>query len=387
MEKGSGMKVVILNCGSKTAVRRRLRSVSAWILPGALIIAVLMALTSGCEKVPEQPPVPTRTVVDVAGRTVAVPVKPERVATMPGPTYEMVFALGAKTQIGLVRESPIIKGPLALLTNPDLARYPSIAGVGPQTPVNIEEYIRKKVDLVIYYNITHELAKFEMTGIPAIVVTWSIDVPATLDEAMAEHKRQLKFLANVLGGEAPQRYQQWACYLDETVAFIRTRTASIPPGRRPTVYWGNSWGGNILATWVTKSNRHVVDLCGGRLLGVEKGGKFPEITREQLLAWAPEAIIVDNHGRRPGEIVEELTTSPDWSTLPAVKNGRIYKIPAGVFFLDKGASSPVYYYWLAKQLNPGLFDDVDLEEKIRHYFRTFYGYNLTAEEAERVLHE
>ena len=103
----------------------------------------------------------TRVVTDIAGRTVTVPANPQKVATMPGPTYEIVFMLGAKDQVGLVREDHATAYPLALLTNPDLANYNTIANVGPQTPVNIEEFISKGVDLVIYYNIPQELEKFD----------------------------------------------------------------------------------------------------------------------------------------------------------------------------------------------------------------------------------
>ncbi len=343
--------------------------------------------TSGEEisATPEETTPATREVVDLAERTVTVPAEPKKVATMQGPTYEMVFMLGAKDRIGLVRDDHPTAYPLALLTNPDLANYPTIAGVGPQSPVNVEEFINKGVDLVIYWNIEQELTKFDNAGIPALVINWSTFQPTNIEEALMDSKKQISFLADVLGGKAPERYADWESYLDETVEFIRSRTAQIPEDERPVVYWGNSWGPNILSTWPLTPKQFEVELCGGKLVSVEKGGQFPETTKEQLLAWEPEVIIVDNHGGSPEQVIEELKSSADWASLPAVKNDRLYRIPAGVFFLDKGTSRTVYYYWLAKQLHPDLFEDVDLIKELKYYFKTFYDYELTTEEGEKVL--
>ena len=242
----------------------------------------------------------TREIVDRAGRTVTIPANPQRIATMQGPSYEMLFALGGKDQIGIVRDDHSTAYPVAQLTNPDIVNYPVIHDVGPRTPVNVEEFLDQEVDLVIYWNIEQELVKFENAGIPVIVIMGgSSEPPNSLEEALQDTRDQFSFVADVLGGDSPERYARWEEYLDDTVEFIRSRTADIPEDERPVVYWGNSWGTNILATWTITTSKYVLELCGGRLVGPEGGGQFPEITKEQLLAWEPEVIIVDNHGGNP----------------------------------------------------------------------------------------
>lgn len=327
----------------------------------------------------------TRQIVDLADRKVTVSTKPRRVATMQGPTYEMVFTLGAKDQIALVRDDHPKAYPLARLTNPDIVNYPTLDGVGPDASVNVEEFLNHDVDLVVYWNIEQELEKFDSAGIPAIVVNWSSFEPTNLDEYVGDIKKQLFVLADALGGEAPERYKEWESYYDKTVDFIRSRVSQLKEEEYPKVYWGNTRGTNLLSTFPMNPREFEIALCGGKLVSVEKGGQFPEITKEQLLGWKPDAIIVDNHGRNPEEIINELKTGNDWSSLPAVKNDRIYRIPSGVFFLDKGTSRPVFYYWLAKELHPDLFQDVDLVEELKYYFSTFYNYDLSTEEAKNVL--
>jgi iron complex transport system substrate-binding protein len=353
-----------------------------------MLMIMSLLVVPGCAKSPQEPAstVPAnRVVVDLAGRSVTIPASPKKVATMQGPTYEMLFMLGAKDQIGLVRDDHTSAYPLATLTNPDLAKYPSIADVGPQTPINVEEFIAKGVDLVIYWNIPQELEKFEKAGIPVIVGTETGPKAQNLEEAVAGTKKQFAFMADALGGNAPKHYAEWAAYYDKTVALIQSRTADIPQDQIPVVYWGNTWNTNILSTYQLYPRIYEVALCGGKLVSAEKGGQFPEINKEQLLAWKPGVIVVDNHGRNPEKVIDELKSNPDWAPLPAVKNDRIYRIPAGVFFLDKGSARPLYYYWLAKQLHPDKFQDVDLIKEMQYYYKTFYNYELSTAEAENVL--
>lgn len=362
------------------------RRLNVWV--SGLLIMVFVFSVGGCASKPQEEAAQapkTRVVKDLAGRSVEVPAQPKKVATMQGPTYELLFMLGAKDQIGLVRDDHPTAYPLATLTNPDLAKYPVIANVGPQTPINIEEFVAKGVDLVIYWNIAQEIDKFEKAGIPVYVGTESGAPPADMDQALQNNKLAVAQMADVLGGNAPARYAEWAAYYDKTTSMIRERTSKLTPDQIPVVYWGNTWNTNLLATYPLNPRIFEVQLCGGKLVSVEKGGQFPEINKEQLIAWNPQVIVVDNHGRNPERVIADLKSNPDWAALPAVKNNRIYRIPAGVFFIDKGSARPLYYQWLAQQLHPDLFKDVDLTKEMQYYYKTFYNYELSAAEAQKVM--
>lgn len=343
------------------------------------------AETSETDKTAEEDEDGVKTIVDMAGREVTIPSNPKRIATVQGPTYEQVFMLGGKDQIALVREDHTYAYPLAVLTNPDLKDYPTIGGVGPQTPVNVEEFIDREVDLVIYWPVEQELKKFENAGIPAIVINWQTADASNLDEIIDQEKRRIAVLAEAIGGEAAAKAEKWAEYMDKTVAAIAERTAEIPEEELPTVYWANTWGESVLSTYKTLPLKFEIELCGGKMVSVEQGPQFPEITKEQLLAWEPDVIIVDNHGRNAEGVITDLNTNEDWAALPAVANNRIYRNPAGVFFMDKASTRPVYYYWLAKQLHPEKFEDIDLIAELQYYYETFYDYDLSEEEAQKVL--
>lgn len=327
-----------------------------------------------------------RQIMDMAGRKVMIPSQVRKIACIQGGSYEMVFALGGKDRISLVRKDHKTAYPLALLTNPGLKDCPIIADVGPRAPVNIEQFVKLGPEVVIYWSIPDELKKFDEAGIAAVILNSSGTAPTSLDECSEDQKKKVRFLADILGGDALRRYQMWAHYFDEKVSFIRERTATLPQAKRPKVYVGNSWGNNVLATWGGFSmTAFSVELCGGTFVGIRGPSEIPEVTREQLLAWAPDVIIVDNHGRYPEKVIANLESEPDWASLPAVKNRRLYRIPSGVFFLDKGTSYPVFLLWTAQKLHPQLFGDVDMIKEIKGYFKTFYEYSLTDDEAGRVL--
>jgi iron complex transport system substrate-binding protein len=328
----------------------------------------------------------TRIITDMFNRKIKIPVKVKKIACMPGSSYEMVFMLGGKDQIGEVRPDHRVAYPLANLTNPDLINYSSrVANINPKARINIEEFIRIAPDVVIYYNVPDAIRKFEEAGIP-VYTYWAHNRGTSLDDAIAEEKRMVRSLAMLLGGKALEKAEKWCRYYDQKVAFIRSRIKEVPENKRPRVYIGNSWGGNALATWGGNTHAFAIRLCGGICVTQEiSRDRFPVVSLEQMIAWNPDVIIIDNHGRQPDRVIHNILNDPDWSVIDAVKTKKIHRIPSSVFFLDKGSSKPVYLLWLARKLAPQKFPDVDMVKEMKRYFKAFYHYDLSTGEAEHAL--
>ena len=192
-------------------------------------------------------------------------------------------------------------------------------------------------------------------------------------------------VCEILGGEAESRYEEWEEYLIKNMNLIEERTKDIPESERPVVYWGNTWGTNFLSSVRLGAHQYEIELCGGILVAPTEGGEFPEINKEQLLSWNPDIIIIDNHGGVPDLVMENAYIEKNWEAVTAVQNEALYKIPSGVFFLDKGTSSALTLLWMAKMIHPVLFEDIDLITELKYYYETFYDYKLSDEEAEKVL--
>ena len=76
----------------------------------------------------------------------------------------------------------------------------------------------------------------------------------------------------------------------------------------------------------------------------------------------------------------------DWSGIKAVQNKRVYKIPLGMYYwFPPSSDSPLMLQWMAKQMHPDLFEDLDIEQEVREYYTQFYGIELTDEQLDLIL--
>lgn len=336
----------------------------------------------------------SNTVVDLMGREIKIPEKVEKIAAIAGPTYEMVFMLGSADQIAMVKSGHTDSYPLANLTNPRLESMIGLAA-NPSSSVNIEDYLKHDIDLVVYYDNEIELKKFDAVDMAAVVVSKNTGLiesleqakSLTIDEFIAKLTQPLDILSTALNTEeARAEYEAWRDYCDEKLRMVYERTKDIPMEERKSVYWGNTWGEEIRSTYALKNRWFEVYLAGGQLIGPEENSNFPEVTAEQLYSWDPDVILVDNHGGLPGLVMESMyREGGKWSTLSAVQNKELHRIPAGVFFLDKGTTTTLLVLWMATFLQPELFSDIDMVEEVKYYYSEFYEYELTDEQAQNVI--
>ena len=360
-----------------------------------LILACAMLLPLlGCGAAAPAEEVQANTVVDLLGREVTVPETVERVAAIAGPTYEMVYMLGCADKIVMVKSGHTDSYPLANLTNPNLKDMVGLSA-NPSSTVNIEDYLKQDIDLVVYYDNEIELKKFDAVDMAAVVATKNTGLMDSLEEAKAltidefieKLTQPLDILSTALSDpEARAEYETWRNYCDEKLRMVYERTKDIPMEDRKTVYWGNTWGEEIRSTYALKNRWFEVNLAGGQLIGPEENSNFPEVTAEQLFSWDPDIILVDNHGGLPGLVMESMyRENSRWSTLSAVQNQELHRIPAGVFFLDKGSTTTLLVLWMATFLQPELFSDIDMIEEVKYYYSEFYEFELTDEQAQNVI--
>lgn len=362
----------------------------------SLLLAVLIIATLGACTPSEDTDEPKgRVVTDLVGREVEVPDDAQQIAAMTGPSYEMVFMLDEADRINMVKAGHTTNYPLALLTNPDLANFNTVAA-NPSSNVNIEDYLAENIDLVIYYETDSELKKFENAGIPAVVVTVNTGIldtleavkAQTIDEYIENVTSPVMILAETLGTDkAMAEAKAWKSYSEGIIRKVYDRTKNLEEADRKTVYWGNTWGENVLTSYSTNNRWYEVMLAGGNLVGPDVGGgNFPEITSEQLFKWDPEVILVDNHGNHPELVIKSMTKEGSkWETLSAVENNQLHRIPAGVFFLDKGTTTPLLTLWMATVIQPELFSDIDMAKEVQYYYKEFYEYDLSLEDAQKVI--
>jgi len=350
-----------------------LKKVLVILTLGAILVFVLTMLRN--EKTATSGK--TRWITDMTGNKVQVPDPLTRVALFGGPTGQIAYILGARDQLCAVTNT--LKGSeLVLAFDPSIKELP-----GPRSTsghINIEALLISRPQLVIAGNLDGSIVR-KKTGIPVAYTVSSMNHDSTL------LKNEIRFYASVFGKEA--RGEKYIAYLEKTLAFVRSRTASIPIEQRKKVF--NGYGPKHLVTLGGDTFMHERITIAGcndatsdvNTAGVKEGlhSGLSEMSMEKVLGWNPDILVIDSG------TAEEVYRDPRWKTVAAIQNRQVFKQPVGVFIWDRPTAEAAVLYplWLAKTAYPKLFADVDMVKEIKKFYGEIMSFNLSDAQAETIL--
>ena len=320
--------------------------------------------------------VETRVITDSAGRQVEIPTDIRRVAPS-GSTAQMILMPIAYDLLAGLSSSP---STAQMPYFPEEVRYLPTFGqfYGSKANLNMESLIDARPQIIIDLGDAKDTIADDMdriqkqTGIPTVFLE------ATLEEMPQAYRK----LGRLLHREAEA--EVLAVYLEQTLAMAAENSAKLPQDARKTVLFGT--GATGLACNAEGSvQADVLSLVGARNaihseeISNRNGGTT--VNLEEVYACDPDVILLAAGG--PYDTLAES----EWSGLTAVKNGTYYEIPNLPY--DWMSSPPsinrvLGIYWLGNLLYPELYD-YDMVEKAQEFYRLFWHYELSAEEAERLL--
>jgi len=312
-------------------------------------------------------------VVDQSGRLVSIPQPVTRIVSAYGISTYYVYALGAGERIvnaWYVQINGLSKAPDGLWKmEPKLDT--KLSGGTP----NLEDIVSRNPDLVLTNPTKHgDLAdRLIDLGIPAI--QYVAETPEAMKEAML-------LTGEALGPETASRAQDFAAYYDRMMTEIADATKAIADTERLCVYFCGS--SPLRAASSDMYQSLMIDAAGGVSVTDGLHGYWNDVNIEQILVWNPDVIIITSYG---GLTPQEILNDPDWHTIPAVKNGRVYKMPALAAAWDTPVpDSLLGIMWLARTLYPNEVN-IDLPGECRAFYSKFYEYTLSDEEVARLTGE
>ncbi len=321
----------------------------------------------------------TRQIVNLDGKSMTVPVEtPEKIAAVYGPAYEALVLLGAEERIVVCSDVQIENFPWAEKVFSRIGSLPRLENV--HSSVNTEELKRFDPDLVLTFRRPNELKQMEALGLTAVYGVTST--------SLSDVPEQLRVYADAVGGDAPERAEAYREYFNERLEMVKERTSSLDEADRPTVYYA---GIDILTTYGNKSDLNdVIEAAGGRSVTAElNAGNHTQIDFEQLAQWNPDVIYIDHGSMNDRSSVEEIRESvgknQKYQAIAAVQNDAIYLTPSGVFYWDMGLQKILLVMQMAKTLHPDLFEDLDLATETMDFYSRFFNYDLSREDAEKIL--
>lgn len=309
-----------------------------------------------------------RDIVDMAGRTVTVPDKIERIITIGSVPVinSFVFAAGKADALamGLPSRFNPKRWQWQFVFAPQLETGPELqdANYAP----DVEKILSAGPDVAL----TFEQATADTltaNGVPAVMLR--IQTPDDL-------KSGVKLVGELVGNA--EIADQYAKYFDETLSRIAAKLEAIPADKRPTALYLNPstmTQPHLVAEWWIAAG-------GGR--SVTDDGRSEEVltlSTETVVGANPDFIIVFEPGH-----IQKLQEDATLSQLDAVKNGRILVTPMGAHtWGNRTVEQILTVLWAASEFHPDQFPHAELVAEVKSFYASFFKKELSDEQVEAII--
>ncbi len=193
-----------------------------------------------------------------------------------------------------------------------------------------------------------------------------------------EYLSEIEMFSKITGNAA--RGMEITSYYTRRFEKMKKRISSVPETKRPSVLFlsytqkGGTTSFNLPPrTWLQSI---LIESAGGKPIwrdsAVQQGWR--KVGFEQIAAWDPEYIMVTSYFSNVDDVTKRLRNDPLWSSLKAVRGGKLLGFPADFFSWDQPDTRWILgFLWMGKQFYPDLFKSVDIVEDARIFYRDMYG--------------
>lgn len=339
------------------------------ILAVAAILAVV--LTAGCVTTDSpQSGEGMVTITDAFGREVTIPENPEKIAVVGSGSMRYFVYLDVDLddvcavdfQDSALNVQATNHRPYSL-ANPEIKEIPEVGAA--KGVVDNEKLLMSGADILFMGGASSSNAEVaneiqEKTGVP--VVMFYTGNYVTDSEKIQD---TLLMLGEILGKE--QRAKDLIAYFDAVEADLKKRVNGLSADE--TVYVGGvAYNGvhGLDGTDPTYYPFEVLNIknAASEISSVSQTG-YAQISKEKLLEWDPDIIIVDlaTLTAAEGGALVELKNDPSYKELTAVKNSMVYTVNPHTSMNVNHETTLANSYFIGKLLYPEQFEDIDPVKK------------------------
>lgn len=330
-----------------------------------------------------------KTITDHAGNQVEIPAQVNRVVVtdiLPLPSIITVF-LGSGEKIVGMNPASMSAAKTGLLGElfPDILNASTDFMNG--SDINMEELMKLEPDVVFYNAGSKEMGEaLTSAGFAAVAVSvnkWDYDSIETYDH-------WVELLSQIFPekGDTADKVSQ---YSQKVYEDIQKRVSGLKKEEQKNILFLFNYSDTTMITSGKKFfGQFWCDAVGGRNAaeGVAAENSNAIINMEQVYEWNPDVIFITNFTPvQPEDLFENAVGQDDWSPVKAVQDGHVYKLPLGTYrSYTPSTDTPMTLLWMAKQVYPDLFEDVDITKEVKDYYQAMYGVKLSDEQVERMYH-
>lgn len=356
------------------------------LLGTGLLVTFAAPALSGCQGVTDTLDavlVGTRRIVDDAGREVEIPTpdKLERIYFTSSLAHIYCFTMAPDLLAGTSMQFTPYELEFLPEGTRDLPYLGSLSGGG---EINRESLLMEGVQLVFSISgvpltpsaIDEAKDLQEQTEIPCVCIDGSFENVASC----------YRLLGDIMGQQ--DRGEKLAAYCEDIYRRVTDAVESVPEGRRLSLYYAE--GPDGLQTEPDASQHALTFAVAGAnnvaAVPENEGQGMSNVSLEQVLLWDPEVIVAWDYEVRGGAD-QIIRTDPNWSSIRAVRDGRVYTMPNVPFaWCDRppGVQRFLGIQWMANMLYPDAYD-VDMVEVVKDFYSTMYWVDVTDDQAKDLL--
>ncbi|MFH0821426.1 MAG: iron ABC transporter substrate-binding protein [Pseudomonadota bacterium] len=313
------------------------------------------------------------TVTDMGGRTVDVPLNPQRIICLSPGTLRLIVYLGVSHKVvgveGFEKTRPTARP--YILAHPELGKLPAVGPGGPGSinkEPDLEAVLNVKPDVIFisYMDASNADALQKKLGIPVVVLT---------------HGRFASFDGFIYGSlrvagkilKAESRAEEVIGFIEKSRMDLAARTQGVPESDKPSVYVGAVGYKGVQGIESTDAGFTPLEWVGARNVAKAVSAKdHLFIDREKLLEWNPDIIFLDGGGL--SLVTADFGKKPEfYKGLKAFREKKVYVIYPFNYYVTNVGTAIADAYAAGKILYPERFKDIDPKVKADEIYTTLVG--------------
>ena len=305
-------------------------------------------------------------ITDVLGRIVSLSSPAASVVGTHNPTMNIAVILGGGGQYIAGFGNKNMAGRLYSYVYPELEE---LVQIGKGRDINYESCLAVNADLAILPERFADLVEqFEEIGIPAAVILPNAESFETIQNS-------IQLLGTLLGED--ERAAQIVDFFNHKIAITQdiAQSASYHPR---VICLGASSQLTVANGLMLQST--LVETAGAVNIAKDAPGKgdFVEVTLEEIIAWDPEIVLIPVYAQYSAE---DLLSDPTWSSIQAIKAGKVLVFPSALEPWDYPTpSASLALVWLVSNLHPDLYSAEQVLADAQEYYELVYGQSFDADQ-------
>ncbi|SUC01759.1 corrinoid ABC transporter substrate-binding protein [Proteus vulgaris] len=307
-------------------------------------------------------------------QSITVPDSPERVATSWNAQNAILAMLGAGDKI--VSTTDLVKTIPFFTEIVPAIKMASISSKGNNDTLNIETLIISQPQI---FFATGKLSDAQMTTLENAGISVALLKSGSMDALL---ERTL-ITGDILGSSSHQLAKDYLAYFQRNTALVKSVISEISIKEPIKVY--HAFGSPLRTSGAPSLNHDWITLAGGVNIAEHWFDNVPsragEVSLEQVIHANPD-VIVTMYARD----TEIIKNSPEWQSITAVREGRVYTNPKGLFWWCRETTEEaLQFLWLATILYPEQTQHIDIIKETKQFYQTFFNISLSDQQLEYIL--